>query len=78
MTIKVGINGFGRIGRFVFRAAQERNDIEVVGTILDKSGTTRGSGFNHESTIYGWNSGSSSSLKKNVWGQTRLGGTARC
>lgn len=31
MTIKVGINGFGRIGRFVFRAAAERNDIEIVG-----------------------------------------------
>lgn len=31
MTIKVGINGFGRIGRFVFRAACERTDIEVVG-----------------------------------------------
>lgn len=30
MTIKVGINGFGRIGRLVFRAALERNDIEVV------------------------------------------------
>ncbi|WP_325893406.1 type I glyceraldehyde-3-phosphate dehydrogenase [Grimontia sp. NTOU-MAR1] len=30
MTIKVGINGFGRIGRFVFRASVERNDIEVV------------------------------------------------
>lgn len=29
--VKVGINGFGRIGRFVFRAAFERNDIEVVG-----------------------------------------------
>ena len=29
--IKIGINGFGRIGRFVFRAAQTRNDIEVVG-----------------------------------------------
>ena len=29
--IKVGINGFGRIGRFVFRAAQNRNDIQVVG-----------------------------------------------
>ncbi|EGJ71151.1 glyceraldehyde-3-phosphate dehydrogenase, type I [Bacteroides coprosuis DSM 18011] len=28
--IKVGINGFGRIGRFVFRAAQKRNDIQVV------------------------------------------------
>ena len=29
--IKVGINGFGRIGRFVFRAAQKRSDIEIVG-----------------------------------------------
>ncbi|MDD2798841.1 MAG: type I glyceraldehyde-3-phosphate dehydrogenase [Bacteroidales bacterium] len=29
--IKVGINGFGRIGRLVFRAAQERNDILIVG-----------------------------------------------
>ena len=31
MAIKVGINGFGRIGRFVFRAAQARDDIEIVG-----------------------------------------------
>ena len=31
MAIKIGINGFGRIGRLVFRAAQERKDIEVVG-----------------------------------------------
>jgi len=31
MAIKIGINGFGRIGRIVFRAAQHRNDIEVVG-----------------------------------------------
>ncbi|MES0327179.1 MAG: type I glyceraldehyde-3-phosphate dehydrogenase [Gammaproteobacteria bacterium] len=32
MTIKVGINGFGRIGRMVFRAVyQEFNDIEIVG-----------------------------------------------
>ena len=28
--IKVGINGFGRIGRLVFRAAMTRNDIEIV------------------------------------------------
>ncbi len=28
--IKVGINGFGRIGRLVFRAAQQRDDIQVV------------------------------------------------
>ncbi len=32
MTIKLGINGFGRIGRMVFRAAvQNFDDIEVVG-----------------------------------------------
>ena len=31
MAIKIGINGFGRIGRIVFRAAQHRDDIEVVG-----------------------------------------------
>ena len=31
MATKVGINGFGRIGRFVFRAAQNRDDIEIVG-----------------------------------------------
>ena len=30
-TIKVGINGFGRIGRLVFRAMAERSNIEVVG-----------------------------------------------
>jgi len=32
MTIKVGINGFGRIGRMVFRAAvQDFPDVEIVG-----------------------------------------------
>ena len=32
MTIKVGINGFGRIGRMVFRAAvQNFDDVEIVG-----------------------------------------------
>lgn len=30
MTIKVGINGFGRIGRFVFREAFARTDVEIV------------------------------------------------
>ncbi|MBO1520671.1 type I glyceraldehyde-3-phosphate dehydrogenase [Oceanisphaera pacifica] len=30
MTIKIAINGFGRIGRLMFRAACERNDMEVV------------------------------------------------
>jgi glyceraldehyde 3-phosphate dehydrogenase len=32
MAIKVGINGFGRIGRMVFRAAvQNFADVEIVG-----------------------------------------------
>ena len=32
MSIKIGINGFGRIGRMVFRAAvQNFSDIEIVG-----------------------------------------------
>ena len=32
MTIKIGINGFGRIGRMVFRAAvQNFKDVEIVG-----------------------------------------------
>ncbi|MCB1111361.1 MAG: type I glyceraldehyde-3-phosphate dehydrogenase [Chlamydiales bacterium] len=30
MSIKVAINGFGRIGRLVFRIAMQRSDIEVV------------------------------------------------
>lgn len=29
--MKIGINGFGRIGRLVFRAAVDRTDIEIVG-----------------------------------------------
>ncbi|NLO39675.1 MAG: type I glyceraldehyde-3-phosphate dehydrogenase [Ruminiclostridium sp.] len=31
MAIKVGINGFGRIGRLVFRAAMKDPDVQVVG-----------------------------------------------
>jgi glyceraldehyde 3-phosphate dehydrogenase len=31
MAIKIGINGFGRIGRLVFRAAAKRADVQVVG-----------------------------------------------
>ncbi|MEG1594055.1 MAG: glyceraldehyde 3-phosphate dehydrogenase NAD-binding domain-containing protein, partial [Oscillibacter sp.] len=30
MKTQIGINGFGRIGRLVFRAALTRNDVEVV------------------------------------------------
>ena len=31
MSIKVGINGFGRIGRLVFRALIHHNELEVAG-----------------------------------------------
>src|ERR1700686_5179242 len=30
MTINIAINGFGRIGRLVFRAASSRKDINIV------------------------------------------------
>jgi glyceraldehyde 3-phosphate dehydrogenase len=35
--IRIGINGFGRIGRMVFRAAARRGDVEIVGVndVLD-------------------------------------------
>ena len=29
--IKIGINGFGRIGRLVFRASMQRDDVQIVG-----------------------------------------------
>ena len=31
MSIRIGINGFGRIGRLVFRAAMKQNNVKVVG-----------------------------------------------
>ncbi len=36
MSIKVGINGFGRIGRMVFRASLNHPEIEIVG--INESG----------------------------------------
>ncbi|MDZ4331901.1 MAG: glyceraldehyde 3-phosphate dehydrogenase NAD-binding domain-containing protein, partial [Flavobacterium sp.] len=30
-TLKIGINGFGRIGRLAFRSIAKRKDVEVVG-----------------------------------------------
>ena len=30
MAVKVGINGFGRIGKLVFQAALEKEEIDVV------------------------------------------------
>ena len=30
MSIKIGINGFGRIGRLLFRSAIEKDDFKVI------------------------------------------------
>lgn len=30
MSVKVGINGFGRIGKLVFQAALEKGEVDVV------------------------------------------------
>ena len=30
MSIKIGINGFGRIGRLVFRSAMKQPDVSIV------------------------------------------------
>ncbi|HNY76424.1 MAG TPA: glyceraldehyde 3-phosphate dehydrogenase NAD-binding domain-containing protein, partial [Bacteroidales bacterium] len=29
-TVKIAINGFGRIGRNVFKVLERRNDVEIV------------------------------------------------
>ena len=33
MAVRIGINGFGRIGRGVFRILSERDDMQVVAII---------------------------------------------
>ena len=37
MSIKVGINGFGRIGRMVFRASLNHPEIEIVGIFAERN-----------------------------------------
>ena len=41
MPAKLGINGFGRIGRLVFRAAMANPEVEVRGRIFRGSGISR-------------------------------------
>ena len=38
MPAKLGINGFGRIGRLVFRAAMANPEVEVPGWLVRESG----------------------------------------
>ena len=38
MPAKLGINGFGRIGRLVFRAAMANPEVEVRGVIVRECG----------------------------------------
>lgn len=53
--IRIGINGFGRIGRLVFRAAFERPDVAVV-QINDPAGDPTGAAnlVNHDSIQGAW------------------------
>ena len=44
MAAKVGINGFGRIGRLVFRAAMENGKVDIVG--INISHCVAGNGYN--------------------------------
>ena len=54
MAVKVGINGFGRIGRMVLRSFIENNrkDIEIV-AINNKSNSEVSSFFLKHDTIHG-------------------------
>jgi len=49
MSIRVGVNGFGRIGRVFFRTALESNDIEVVGVNDLADAKTLGHLLKHDS-----------------------------
>ncbi len=45
MSIKVGINGFGRIGRLVLRCAKNMPNIEIVGKKKNQFNFSRLSDF---------------------------------
>ena len=45
--IKIGINGFGRIGRLVFRASLNHPNVEVVGINEGYSGLINGTSADH-------------------------------
>src|SRR5437879_12187680 len=49
MSIRVGVNGFGRIGRVFFRTALEAKDIEVVGVNDLADAKTLGHLLKHDS-----------------------------
>lgn len=54
--IHIGINGFGRIGRLLFRAACDRRDISIV-QVNDPAGDAAGAAYllNHDSVQGRWN-----------------------
>ena len=58
MSVKVGINGFGRIGSLAFRAAVENDNVEVVGIndpfiALDYMGYMLNAHYEHGSVLAG-------------------------
>ncbi len=51
MTVRIGINGFGRIGRNVFRAARDAHDLEVVAVNDVTEPATLGHLLRHDSVL---------------------------
>jgi glyceraldehyde 3-phosphate dehydrogenase (phosphorylating) len=52
MTTKLGINGFGRIGRMIFRAAADMPDVEIT-AINDLTDTQITAYFLKYDSVYG-------------------------
>ena len=44
-NLKLGINGFGRIGRIVFRATMKRDDVDVVAIPFSKKSIAKAGGL---------------------------------
>ncbi|KAG9149589.1 hypothetical protein Leryth_021516 [Lithospermum erythrorhizon] len=50
--IKIGINGFGRIGRLVARVALQRDDVELVATYMFKYDSVHGQWKHNELKVH--------------------------
>ena len=55
MPVKIGINGFGRIGRNAFKAAWEKKDVEVVAINDLTEPAILAHLLKHDSVFRGWN-----------------------
>ena len=68
MSLKIGINGFGRIGRLVFRSAMKQNDVEIVG-INDLLEVKHLAYMLRYDSVHGPYNGTIEVLNNNIWTQ---------